>query len=55
MWLAERRFGGSDDAVRAWVARHVDEATRRYLLEERPPVAYLPYDWTLNAQTDQRP
>ena len=48
-------FGGSDDAVRAWVARHVDDAARRHLLEERPALAYLPYDWTLNAQPGQRP
>jgi len=48
-------FGSTDDAVRAWIARHVDEAARRHLLEDRPPLAYLPYDWTLNAQPGQRP
>lgn len=48
-------FGGSDDTVRAVLARYADEPERRYLLEQQPAVAYLDYDWTLNAQPGQRP
>jgi hypothetical protein len=48
-------FGRTDDAVRAWVARYVDEPERRWLERDRPPVGHLEYDWTLNAQDGQRP
>ena len=48
-------FGGSDDAVRAYVGRYLDEPTRRYLEAQRPALDFLPYDWTLNAQPGERP
>lgn len=53
-WFRED-FGDSDDGVRTFVARHLDEPARRWLLEEKPEIEYLPYDWTLNAQPGQRP
>lgn len=48
-------FGGSDDALRAYVARVADEPARSYLTEQRPELDFLDYDWTLNAQPGQRP
>jgi hypothetical protein len=48
-------FGGSDDAVRAFLARYLDEPERAYVLEQKPPIEYLDYDWTMNAQAGQRP
>jgi len=48
-------FGASDDGVRAFVARYVDEPERRYLLERHPEIEYLDYDWTMNAQPGQHP
>ncbi len=48
-------FGGSDDALRAYVARFSDEPSRAYLTEQRPEVEFLDYDWSLNAQPGQRP
>ncbi|MDX2167665.1 MAG: DUF547 domain-containing protein [Deltaproteobacteria bacterium] len=48
-------FGGSDDRVRGFVARYVEEPERTWLLEQKPPIEYLDYDWTLNAQPGQRP
>ncbi|MEO8601819.1 MAG: DUF547 domain-containing protein [bacterium] len=48
-------FGGSDAAVRAFVARYVDDPERAYLLEQKPAIEYLDYDWTLNAQPGQSP
>jgi hypothetical protein len=53
-WYRED-FGGTDDAVRGWVARYAAEPARRYLTEERPRLDYLEYDWALNAQPGQRP
>jgi len=52
-WFAAD-FGGSDDAVRAFVARYLDDPRRRWVLEQKPAIEYLPYDWTLNAQPGQR-
>ena len=51
----EDDFDGSAEAVRAFVARYVDPARRRYLEDAHPDVEYLSYDWTLNAQPGQRP
>lgn len=51
----ENDFGGSDAAVRAYLARYADDAQRTYLTEQSPQVEHLAYDWTLNAQTGQRP
>lgn len=51
----EDDFGGSDDAVRAFVARFSDEAQSAYLTEREPEVGHLDYDWTMNAQPGQRP
>jgi hypothetical protein len=53
-WFRED-FGGSDDSVRAFVARYLDEPDRAWLLEQKPEIEYLDYDWTLNAQPGQRP
>lgn len=52
-WFADD-FGGSDEAVRAFVARYLDDPERRWVLEQKPEIEYLPYDWTLNAQPGQR-
>ena len=49
-----RDFGGSDDALRAYVARVADEPARSYQ-QQRPELDFLDYDWTLNAQPGQRP
>jgi Protein of unknown function, DUF547 len=51
----QKDFGGSEDAVRTWVGRHSDDTTRRSLLEGRPAIEYLDYDWTMNAQPGERP
>ena len=48
-------FGGSDDALRAYVARFADEPARLYLTQRRPEIDFLDYDWTMNAQPGQRP
>jgi len=48
-------FGGSDDAVRAFVSRYVEAPERPWLTEQRPEIEYLDYDWSLNAQAGQRP
>lgn len=51
----EDDFGGSDAAVRAWVARYADDAQRAYLIDAAPEVEHLDYDWTMNAQPGQKP
>ncbi|NNE68998.1 MAG: DUF547 domain-containing protein, partial [Rhodothermales bacterium] len=43
-----REFGGTDDAVRAYVARHASHASADWLLQARPSLEYLEYDWSLN-------
>jgi len=48
-------FGGSDAAVRKWVVRYLEERERSWLERDQPPIGYLEYDWTLNAQQGQRP
>jgi hypothetical protein len=53
-WYA-KDFGGDEDAVRSFVSRYTDDETRRWLVEERPAIEYLDYDWTMNAQPGQRP
>ena len=48
-------FGGSDEALRAYVARFADEPARTFLTERKPDVEFLDYDWTMNAQPGQKP
>ncbi len=48
-------FGGSDAALRAYVARFADEPARTYLTGQSPDVEFLDYDWTMNAQPGQKP
>ena len=48
-------FGGSDDAVREFVAKNVGDAERADLEQRRPPIEFLDYDWSMNAQPGQRP
>jgi len=51
----EKDFGGSDESVRAYVARFADEPARTYLTERKPEVEHLDYDWSMNAQPGQKP
>jgi len=51
----EDDFGGSDAAVRAYVARFADDAQRAYLTKDAPDVEHLDYDWSMNAQPGQKP
>lgn len=51
----EEDFGGSDAALRAYVARLVDAPLQSYLTQQKPDVDFLDYDWSLNAQPGQRP
>ncbi|MFQ5512028.1 MAG: DUF547 domain-containing protein [Candidatus Krumholzibacteriia bacterium] len=37
-------------AALEFVLNYVDDADRRYIMEEKYDVAYLPYDWALNVQ-----
>lgn len=53
-WYADD-FGGSGDALRAYLARYAGEAESRWLLEQQPEIEFLDYDWSLNAQPGQRP
>jgi hypothetical protein len=48
-------FGGSDDSVREFVRKYVGEAERADLEQRRPPIEFLEYDWSMNAQPGQRP
>jgi hypothetical protein len=48
-------FGGSDEALRSYVARFAEEPARAYLTERGPDVEFLDYDWTMNAQPGQQP
>ncbi len=48
-------FGGSAESVRQFLARYVEAAEQRGLLEQKPEIEYLDYDWTMNAQPGQRP
>ena len=49
-------FEKAAGSVLAFVARHVaDPATQKWLLAGPEKIAYLDYDWTLNAQPGQRP
>ena len=51
----QNEFGGTDAGVLDFVTKHVDEATRGYLEEVKPDVDYILFDYTLNAQPNQRP
>ena len=42
-------------AVLVFVSRHVSEELRRYLLEARYNVKFLPYDWSLNERPKNLP
>jgi hypothetical protein len=48
-------FGGNDEAVREFVGRYSADPERAFLHDQRPPIEYLDYDWTMNAQAGQRP
>lgn len=51
----EDDFGGSEEALRAYLARFADEPAAAALNERKPAVEFLDYDWTMNAQPGQRP
>ncbi|MBM4246761.1 MAG: DUF547 domain-containing protein [Deltaproteobacteria bacterium] len=51
----EEDFGGSDEALRAYVARFADDSRRTFLVEQKPDVEFLDYDWSMNAQAGQKP
>lgn len=51
----EDDFGGSDAAVRAYVARYAGDAQRAYLTNDAPEIDHLDYDWSMNAQPGQQP
>jgi len=54
-WFAED-FVAAAGSVEAFVARYVESEAKRSLLREKAgALAYLSYDWTMNAQPGQRP
>lgn len=45
-----RDFGGTEAAVRAYVARYLPGETAAWVKESEPSLDYLEYDWSLNDQ-----
>jgi len=51
-WFQEDFNGGGEEGVLAFLSRHVDEPTRRYLQQHDVEIEYLDYDWSLNSQRE---